>query len=297
MKKVCGLLAIGFLILCFLSSCEKANLPDDTKNEVVDGVNLILYVKPLEKLSYGPKKVKTRAAVPIGDVCKRLQLGIFQNGTKVATVSQTNDKDDFGLFTLSLAKGRYQIVVIAHNGEGGATLTSPTSIKFHKNKVTDTFYYYDELDVEDNRRQELVLKRCVAKFVLSIEDALPSALAQMEFKYTGGSSTFDAVTGMGNVHSRQTEIRAVSREMTGQPGKFEIYTFPRTDSHGLNITVTAQEAGGAVLAEKTFAEVDVKVNTISEYAGTFFGGFVDAHSPEFRLMADTVWRRQPIVRF
>lgn len=297
MKKLCFLWILGCFLLCFIASCEKVNLPKDESEEVVDGVKLSLYVKPLEELTYKNAMRKTRSVVPIGSVCKRINLAVFQNGNRVKSVSQTNDKPDFGQFSMSLAKGSYQIVVIAHNGEGAATITSPTSVKFHNNKLTDTFYFYEEIKVEADHRQEVTLKRGVAKFVLTIKDALPATVARMEFKYTGGSSTFDAVAGVGNVHSRQTETRAVSTEMIGKSAKFEIYTFPRTDSKMLNITVTAQDAGGATLAERVFTEVAVQTNTISEYTGMFFGGFIDAHSREYDMKADTLWVRNPVIGF
>ena len=67
-------------------------------------------------------------------------LGI-ERGTETASDA------GYGTVALTLAAGTYQLVVIAHNGEGSATITSTEKVTFPNNKVTDTFYYYGDLVV------------------------------------------------------------------------------------------------------------------------------------------------------
>ena len=43
-------------------------------------------------------------------------------------------------------------MVIAHNGEGAATITSEEKVTFPNNKVTDTFYYYGDLVVTSEKQ-------------------------------------------------------------------------------------------------------------------------------------------------
>lgn len=297
MKKILNLFVACSLSLFICTSCEKVNMEEEDKKEIADGVNLTFHVAQFEQLSFNKHQARTRVAVPISDVCSRISLAIFQGDNKVKSINQTSSSEDFGKLNVTLAKGRYQIVIIAHSGEGSATVTSPTEIKFHNNKVTDTFYFYEDITVENDMRKDVVLQRAVAKFVLATDDIIPENVTQMEFKYTGGSSTFDAVSGRGCVNSRQTETRKVSTGMLGKPGTFEIYTFPRTDSKGLNLTITAQDQSGTALVEKSFMNVAVQVNAITQYSGVFFGGFVDAQAREFHLKADTTWARKDDVRF
>lgn len=72
----------------------------------------------------------------------------------------------------------------------------------------------------------LELKRAVSKFRLIVDDSIPSDVVQMKFYYTGGSSTFNPVSGYGCINSRQTEFRVVTSEMHGKGCQFEVFTFP-----------------------------------------------------------------------
>lgn len=297
MKKLLILFFAWCLSWLVFTSCEKVNLAEDEKEEIVDGVNLTFQVTQFDQLIFGKHKSKTRIAIPLKDVCSRINLAIFQAGKKIKSINQTSGSEEFGRISMSLAKGRYQVVIIAHNGEKSATISSPTEIKFHNNKVTDTFYHYEDITLENNMIKDIILQRAVAKFILATEDAIPENVVQMEFKYTGGSSTFNAISGTGSIHSRQTEIKRIDAEMTGKPATFEIYTFPRIDSKGLNITVTAQDQAGTIVAEKSFTDVAVQMNTITQYSGMFFDEFIDAQAREFQLKVDTAWVKKNDVRF
>ena len=273
-----------FIVLALLvASCEKPIL--DEEMVMKKEANVILHMTQFEQTAF------TRAATDITELCTRLNVAIFDaDGTKVKTVVQKDTDSDFGTVALTLAAGTYRLVVIAHNGEGSATIASEEKVTFPSNKVTDTFYYYGDLVVTDSQQSyDLVLARAVAMFRLMLNDEeIPSNVARLKFYYTGGSSTFSPSTGYGCVNSKQTEYRTVAPGLT----VFDIYTLPHTEDDVLTkLTVTALDANDNTVKERIFENVPVTRNQVTRYTGSFFGsgGSDQISDRTFRLTADPDW--------
>ena len=193
-----------FIALALLvAACEKPVL--DSEDDVsMKEANVILHMTQLEQTAF------TRAATDITELCSRLNIAIFDaDGTKVKTVAQKEGDASYGTVALTLAAGTYQLVVIAHNGEGSATITSTEKVTFPNNKVTDTFYYYGDLVVTSEvQSYDLTLTRAVAMFRLVLTDEeIPSTVTKFKFYYTGGSSTFSPSAGYGCVNSKRDHLR------------------------------------------------------------------------------------------
>ena len=257
MRFVCLLV----LSLVLLTGCEKTLL--DEQSSQPDG-NVVLRLSAYEQIPFG-----TRSMQDIQQLCTRVNVAFFQNGTKVKTVSQKPEDPSLGTISLTLDPGDYQIVVIAHNSSGAATISSAEKVTFPSNVVSDTFYYEGELTVESSQNTyELVLQRPVAMFRLQLTDILPSNARKIRFYYTGGSSTFNPSTGFGCVNSRQTVMMDIE---DGQQ-VFEVYTFPHELNDYLKMTVTVYDSKEDILMEHLFEEVPVTVDKITVYTGSFFGG-------------------------
>ena len=275
-----------------LASCEKAVF-DEQQPERADGkVHVEFRVTQFEEMPFSVVTGDTRSVVDVSQVCSRINFVIFSEGAKVKSVNQLADDDSFGRVSLDLSEGDYQVVVVAHNGTGNATFTSPEEIKFADNKVTDTFYYYAQLSVHQDMAVDMLLKRAVAKFRLVTTDPVPSGIQQMKFYYTGGSSTFDAVTGFGCKESRQTEYRSVTADMVGKTAQFEVYTFPHAQEDKLKMTISALDASGAEICQRVFEEVPVKLNQITQYTGAFFEESAPTGAAVFTLKADDEWTQK-----
>jgi hypothetical protein len=296
--------AMLLAVLAMLAACEKPILDDGP----VDGgspseANVVLHFTQSEDgdffadtraATHADTPVATRAATradtDITDLCSRLNLAVFNaDGTKVKSVAQKEGDASYGTVALSLAAGTYQLVVIAHNGDGSATITSTEKVTFPNNKVTDTFYYYGDLVVGSEKQSyDLTLTRAVAMFRLVLTDeSIPASVAKLKFYYTGGSSTFSPAEGYGIVQSKQTEIRAVSED-----GIYEIYTLPHTEEDVLTkLTVTALDANDNTVKERIFENVPVVRNQVTRYTGSFFGsgGSGETGSGDFRMTADPEW--------
>ena len=280
-----------FIALTLLvAACEKSILDEDVVS--MKEANVILHMTQYEQEAFGNSgnRAATRAATDITELCSRLNIAIFDDGgTKVKTVAQKEGDASFGTVALTLAAGTYQLVVIAHNGEGSATITSTEKVTFPNNKVTDTFYYYGDLVVTSEvQSYDLTLTRAVAMFRMVLTDEeIPSTVTKFKFYYTGGSSTFSPSAGYGCVNSKQTEIRAVADD-----GVYEIFTLPHTEEDVLTkLTVTALDANDNTVKERVFENVPVTRNQITRYTGSFFGsgGSGQTSDGTFRLTADPDW--------
>ena len=281
-----------FIALALLvAACEKPILDEEdavTRKEA----NVILHMTQYEQEAFGNSgnRATTRTATDITELCSRLNIAIFDDdGTKVKTVAQKEGDASFGTVAMTLAAGTYQLVVIAHNGEGSATITSTEKVTFPNNKVTDTFYYYGDLVVTSEvQSYDLTLTRAVAMFRMVLTDEeIPSTVTKFKFYYTGGSSTFSPSAGYGCVNSKQTEIRTVADD-----GVYEIFTLPHTEEDVLTkLTVTALDANDNTIKERIFENIPVTRNQITRYTGSFFGNGGSGQSTDgtFRLTADPDW--------
>ena len=295
-----------FFLTLGMASCEKPIIvSEDIPNE--KEANVILHFtqyewteqrEPFELARRWPSRDGqrrsqqepfTRAATDITELCSRLNIALFDaDGTKVKTVAQKEGDANYGTVGLSLAAGTYRLVVIAHNGEGSATITSEEKVTFPNNKVTDTFYYYGDLVVTSEKQSyDLTLTRAVAMFRLVLTDEeIPATVAKMKFYYTGGSSTFSPRDGYGCVNSKQTEVRP-----TAADGIYEIYTLPHTEDDLLTkLTVTALDANDNIIQEKVFEDIPVTRNQVTRYTGSFFGNSGgETGSGDFHMTADPDW--------
>lgn len=276
------LLTLMALALFLLTSCEKAIIDDTpvTPDPQQQDITLTLNISSIEQIPFE----NTSRATTLSSLCTRINIAIFSGDTKLKTISQTSDQTEFGTTDITLQPGQYHLVVIAHNGKGNATITSPEKITFQNNKCTDTFYYYSTLDITQSGTLNLNLRRAVAMYRLTITDNTPSNVHQMQFFYTGGSSTFNAVTGFGCVNSRQTETFDVTT--TGTPSEYEVYTFPHDTTGTLTMKVTALDNAGNPVCEQTYENLAIQINTVTHQTTTFFDTTPSSQSTNLSFTID-----------
>lgn len=278
--------------ICFVS-CEKAYIAenDSEDNSTQEGyVKVTFNIGGFEQIPFDNNVNSSRAQTELRQVCTHIDFAIFDDSGKVKGINQKVDDDKLGTLSLSLPAGRYQVVIVAHSGAGVATISSPQEIKFKDNKITDTFYYYGVIDADNNSNYDITLRRAVAKFRLVISDKTPENVAQMKFYYTGGSSTFNAQTGFGCVNSRQTEIREVPASAYAGSSQYDIYTLPHITEDELKIVVSALDSSETAIYERTFSEVPVTVNQVTQYTGEFFGNQEQSQlSGDIKLSINDTW--------
>lgn len=286
------------LMLAVLTSCEKAVLDESSYEEAS---NVVLRITSFEQIPFSDNNVQksTRSTQQsITELCTRISFVFFKGDEKVKDINQETGDESFGSTGVNLSEGTYQLVVIAHNGEGKATVSSPTNITFGNNKpsrVTDTFYYYGEITVgSEDKEYCMNLKRAVAMFRLSHTSDLPSGISKVKFYYTYGSSALDATTGKGCANSRQT----VYIPIEGNIKQFDLYTFPHEEEDSLKMKITSLDSNDQTIQEHTFEDVPVTRNKITRYTGDLFnisGG--TSSKNQFPLTADGEWAAENEYKF
>lgn len=272
MKAILLPLLLSAVLALAASSCEKANLGSsetDPETGVTDGYTVRLNVAQIEQQPIGAGADAT--AVALGDVCTRVSYIVLNgSGQMYTTKHQAAGSQGFGSLTLALPAGSYRVVTVGHSGAGNLSVETNDKIKFKDNKVTDTYWGTADLTVSGPTDCTLHLQRVTARLCIDITDNMPAQVSQMEFFYTGGSSTLGATTGYGVVNSRQTEIRTVSADMAGRATRFELYTMPHNDTGQLKLTVKALDAQGGTVAQAEYANLPISRNATTTKSVTLF---------------------------
>lgn len=280
-KTYVWLASLLLMLVATLTSCEKFALDDSGTNSHDANANVIIHASVAKNNSTGTRSGEEDfgdeekgdedgldegdeeiEGKPLEDYCSRLSIAIFDGEEKVKTLN-LKAEDGYEDIGINLDAGKYRIVAIGHNGNGNCTISSPEKVKFYKNKMTDTFFYYGTFNVIDGEDTDdyILLNRAVAQFKVHISDAtIPAEAHSIKFYYTGGSSTLDAVTGYGCVQSRQTESFKL------QEGKrdYSVYTFPREENKGLKMTINILDADAQSIKEYSKEGVPVKRNNITQ---------------------------------
>lgn len=257
------------------------------KTDAGQQYNVLLKVVGYEDTEFSPTGVSGLA-----ESFGRVDVQVFnESSERVKELAFKSGEVSLDSLKLKLDEGLYQIVIIAHNGGEAPTFSSPEKITFPNNKVTDTLYKYMTLAVGSSTiEQDVMLTRAVAMFRLNTTDEKPADVATIKFYYTGGSSTFNAVSGYGSVNSRQTELRDVSA-VTGTV-VCGAYTFPHDETGQLDITITSLDAQGNELKSAKIEDADIARNMITEISAGFFSSSQDSSdsSPAFTFsIGDGGW--------
>ena len=278
---------IYLFLLTFLSilaiSCEKLSLSEDVSRPKG---NLTLTVNQLELI---PFDASTRAVA--SDVCTRLNFAIYNTeGVRINQINQKVGDSEFGTASFQLDPGTYRMVALAHSSNGNPTMTNPNKIQFNKTTgYTDTFLYSDEITIdEEELNLSLTLNRIVALCRFVINDAIPSSIAKLEFKYTWGSGTFDAATGLASTNGTQTVDFEVHEGNTQT--QYDLYTFLHDLTGTIHLKATAMDANNNEIQKREF-DIPLQTNQITRFTGTFFSGesTPSSRSADISVTINTKW--------
>lgn len=276
------------LLLVMLAGCEKPIISDtDTEKTVEKKGNLTLTICEVEHTPF-PELTRKSAS----EACNRLNFAIYDTaGTRVKQTNQKLGDSDFGTASFQLAEGTYIIVALAHSSNGNPTMTNPEKIQFNNSQgYTDTFLYYKKVVVgTESQTLSLSLHRITSLCRFVVNDAIPEGVAKLEFTYKGGSGSFDASTGYGCVNSTQVMKYDVQAGM--KQTQYDLYTFLHSTEGSLHLKVTAYDASGNMLFEKSMG-VDMYQNQITWLKGNLFSDIQSTPTESFSATVDidTQWQ-------
>ena len=301
-KKTYHLLAsLLLMLIASLSSCEKFTFDDSNAQPLNADGNVTIHIDQVQNTKIRSTS-RAGSEKDLKEICSRISFAVFDVEEKLQTINQTQDTQGFGTAHFNLDEGEYRLVIIAHNGAGNCTISSPEKIKFASNKLTDTFYYYGRLSVtEEGAKADIHLTRPVGAFKLHITDeVLPEDAKSIKFYYIGGSSTLDATTGYGCVNSRQTESFSLSPDMRD----FTVYTFPHdpAERKAIKMTISLLNTDAKATKEFELADVKIKRNTITKANlnikdGTIKDDGEEEDEGDIGFVVDDEWETDTIVYF
>ncbi|MDD7099483.1 MAG: hypothetical protein PUI13_06540, partial [Paraprevotella sp.] len=221
----------------------------------------------------------TRAAIApsASERIQHLALGIFDatTNTLVAPVQIQNKKDQgYGSFTAKLNYGKYRLVFLGYGGSNSILIMeNPEEISFGSDALPQTFLSSFEFTVDPNTAAttNVVLKRVVSGFKLTMADAISSRTSGIKFISTGGGMVLNAKTGLAKASTGRENTIVIPESYHGKTGESVIfYLFLPANEESMDITASAVDENGEAFIERTFADVPMKINTLTIYQGNFF---------------------------
>ena len=281
-------IALFTLFALVMGSCQR--LANEDPDQPTGEKSMVKF--KISQFDTLPLSTAQSRSQPVSELCKQIDLAVFQGGERVEKVTQKYGDKDFGTLSVALASDSYKVVIIAHNQDKTPTTTNAEKITF-SGDLSDTFSWSDDITVNEGNGLDVdvSMRRAVAMVRFITTDNIPDDVSTLQFYYTGGSSTLDGVTGNGCVNSRQTVKFSISDDMKGQTATFEIYTFPKSDSKELKIEMTGLDPTGKTVHSRTFENVPVSRNQITQFTGALFSdnpGTGDSSS-KFKLTTDDEW--------
>jgi len=218
----------------------------------------------------------------VKDRCSYLQYWIFdENYTKlVASGVQTSSKTtDFGSFSLTLAEGKYHVLVVGHNGSSEMTLDDKTfllSLGKGDNRNRDTYYTNLDCDIPNDRTDTytLTLKRNMCR-VLVRSHISATNISKIVVKRNSYGTSFSVKTGYSE--SEQTET-TYTIEVSESHRKAEIYQvsillpLPSGEEYSdVSISLTPFDLNGKEMTTTTITDIPAMIGRNVIYDGSLWG--------------------------
>lgn len=222
-------------------------------------------------LTFSPYEVSpiTRTATSISGLVTMLDVWLYESGSEVSSIHQTNNDADFGSVSVNLDKTKtYTIYAVGHKCAEPATITDGI-ISFPDDKVTHSLYYTTTFSPSTTTVLSCLMYRIVAMFRLETTDPVPSDVKTMRFTV---SDVFDRWSVTNGCTHQLDRVSSVSITSTASDGTVAISVYVvASDAQTLHtVTVDALDASGAVIQSRIFTDVPLRNGYKSIYRGSFF---------------------------
>ena len=254
------------LLIIILVSCEHPTIPEGL--ETGDD-NLFVNVASVEHVSF--PAFTTRASV--SEAFSRLSIAIFDSEGSRADFSNKSVGDKgYGSASFYLPEGKYQVVVIGHSAIKSPTTTHAEKIQFNNSTgYSDTFLHSEYVEVADTPVVVSAdVERIVSMCRVVLTDTIPENVTKLHFEYTGGSSYFDASTGLA-VASKVVQQVDFDVEAGRDSTAYDLYTFLPDDEGSIHLKAVAKDDEDNTICTREF-DVPLKRRQITKLSGPFFSG-------------------------
>ena len=285
-------------VLFLLLSCQSG--PDETMLD--DECTVTFSVSNYRQVSFDDLSSSGTSRATISMTLANLSLTIFNAETNERVsptiLHKSTDYDSdaetaktFSKFSVSLPYGHYRVLALGYNGSRECNIASLDHISWAEDYVPNTFLYCEELTLneETSHSKEITLRRVVSAFRVTAEDAIPAELKKMRFISTAGGTVLNAMTGLAPQSTGRTSEIDVPASYVGKEGvDFTVYLFlPEEQTNG-NYTIQALGQNDAVLCQKHFYDVPLRINYLTVWQGNAFEqGDVD--TPDIQSNFEVKW--------
>ena len=261
------MMLMGLLV----AACEKPILGEveDESEEVKSTKNFTFTVKG----DFGSATFTRGYLTADGQSMTDLWVFDYMDGACVQTVHQTSTDADWGQPKMSLSYGRHHVYFVASRGEGATLDADGHTITWTGPR--DTFWKDYEVDVvsTSNGNRAVTLDRVATKVRIVVTDEVPATCKAVTVTPGRWYYGWDYVGGVA-VAQQQTERKvSVPESYIGTTGQLAVSIFglSGTDEWVTNVSIQAQDAGGAVIGSATITGAPFKANRSTEYSGNLFG--------------------------
>ena len=188
-------------------------------------------------------------------------------------IQQDRGSEGYGTFNVRLPYGNYRLLFLGYDGNKQLVLTSPHSVAFAEDYVPHTFLYSTLLQITPDTppARDIVLKRVVSAFRLSLLDAIPAEVHRFCMQCDVGGSVLDATTGFSGNSDGRTAFIDIPADSHGKKGVFlTYYLYMPTTEATANLTLSAVGSDGNIFRSRCFQKVPMALNRLTVYEGEFF---------------------------
>lgn len=252
-----------------LASCQTSVI-DETVSEVSPSEKQFTFTLQGD---FSDQWIATRALTADGKDLTDVWVLDYMDGALVQQVHQgDNTADDFGKPVMKLAYGDHLVYFIASRGVSPVLDTDAHTLTF--GSVRDTFWKRYDVSVvaTTNGNRAVTLDRVVTKLRLTFTDEVPATANSISIIPHTWYYGLDYTTGQPTSTKTDAEtVITIPDASKGQTGiQASLFGFSTAAEWTTGVTINSKTSSGDVLGSATIADVQFKVNRVSELSGPLF---------------------------
>ena len=278
------LAALVGLAAIFSSCSVKEDLAVCEKSEAKSEVYLDLRGFGLEQSSL-TKASETQAP-------HRIVFKAFDSsGKAVYDSTQVSSQEGFGSLSFELSPGAYTFVAVAHDvaltgspaapnpdRSVAASIVSPSQATVPEPLIQDTFCDTLNVTIEPGVpfAAGMTLPRIISSFEIYLNDMTPTGtkmfkiVANTAGSEASGNASFNPSTGLASTDRQYVKEEDISAGIGIARNHIGLNLFLNADEEDIDITATAYNVDGQVIASHTLKDVPMKRNCLTVARGNFF---------------------------
>lgn len=300
MKKKCieALALIVCLISCSPAETESIQ-PEETLYPVQFTLQLNTEILPFTQTKSMPPlsipEPGTKNSEESGALYQQIEYIVYRKDAegnrtfiKNQSLTQENSNGDFGIIYDKLPSGTFQIAFITHSSPTPALANETLTFS----EISDTFWCTSEYEISStsNTNETPTLSRIIGKIEFVSTDVIPQEMSRFTLQIQPYLLNLDIFSGKGLASEESHTIqKEPTPEEIGQTGQHSFYSFVPLEGTGLNLTLTAGNAAGETIRQRTINDVMPLANQTLRYTGLLYTAPKDEDSFELSVENDGNW--------